>query len=196
MLFRSPDFSPVRFFLPGVVILALAAGVHAAPPTQPLRAGDLLPSMRGSFLTGKDVTLPAVSSGKTAVLILGFTYGSRKSVEPWGDWCKKVMAGRPDLTFFEMPMIGGMGKLGRWFIDRGMRKSTPAELHEHVITVYSDVGDWKRRLGVSGANEDDAFLVVVDGKGIVQWLHHGAFDAETGRTLEGVLAGHGSASAP
>ncbi len=179
----------------GLLVIVLAAQLFAAP-VEPLRVGDVLPPLRGSFLTGKNVALPSASAGKTALLILGFTYASRRAVEPWGDWFKKTFAGRQELTFFEMPMIGGMGKLGRWFIDRGMRKSTPQELHEHVITVYSETGDWKRRLGVTNANEDDAFLVVVDGKGIVRWMHHGPFDAETARVLEGVMAGPASSSSP
>jgi hypothetical protein len=37
-------------------------------------------------------------------------------------------------------MIGGLGTLGRWFIDRGMRKGTPMELRDHVITVYRGAG--------------------------------------------------------
>ncbi len=171
----------------GLLVTIAAAHLNAAP-VEPLRVGDVLPPLRGAFLTGKDVVLPSASAGRTALLILGFTYASRRAVEPWGDWFKKTLAARQELTFFEMPMIGGMGKLGRWFIDRGMRKNTPQVLHEHVITVYSDTGDWKRRLGVTGASEDDAFLVVVDGNGVVRWLHHGPFNIETARTLEGVMA--------
>lgn len=116
--------------------MTIAAAHLNAAPAEPLRVGDVLPPLRGAFLTGKDVVLPSASAGKTALLILGFTYASRRAVEPWGDWFKKTLAARQELTFFEMPMIGGMGKLGRWFIDRGMRKNTPQVLHEHVITVY------------------------------------------------------------
>lgn len=57
--------------------------------------------------------------------------------------------------------------MGRWFIDRGML-GTPEALHEHVINVYSKTGDWKRRLGVNEANEDDAFLILLDQQGIVR----------------------------
>ena len=155
--------------------MGVTGAVHAAS-LKSLQIGDPLPAVQGSFLTGRTVTLPAASAGKTALLLLGFTYGSRHAVEPWGEWCRKTMSGRPDLTFFEMPMIGGMAKLGRWFIDRGMRKGTPEALHENVITVYTDTGDWKKRLGVTDANEDDAFLIVIDRDGIVRWLHHGPFE--------------------
>jgi hypothetical protein len=171
----------------GALLMNTSVLVHAASQER-LRVGDPLPPVRGSFLTGRNVALPAAASGKTSLLLLGFTYGSRHAVERWGEWSRKSMGGRRDVTLFEIPMIGGLGRLGRWFIDRGMRKGTPAELHESVITVYSDTGDWKRRLGVTDANEDDAFLILVDGQGIVRWMHHGPFDGEAARRLGGALA--------
>ena len=85
-------------------------------------------------------------------------------------------------------MIGGLGTLGRWFIDRGMRKGTPVELHDHVITVYGGTGDWKQRLSYSPAYEDDAYLVVLDSEGVVRWLHHGGFDATRSDELNALLA--------
>lgn len=163
-------------------------GAVRADSLDSLRVGDALPVVHGSFLTGRDVALPAASAGKTALLLLGFTYESRHAVEPWGEWWRKVTNGRADVTFFEMPMIGGMAKLGRWFIDRGMRKGTPEALHENVITVYADAGDWKKRLGVASANDDDAFLILIDGNGMVRWLDHGPFDRERAAALERALS--------
>lgn len=54
-----------------------------------------------------------------------------------------AIGSRTDVTFFEVPMIGGLATLGRWFIDRGMRSGTPVELHDRVITVDTGTGDWK-----------------------------------------------------
>jgi hypothetical protein len=49
-------------------------------------------------------------------------------------------------------------------------------LHEHVITVYSGVGDWKRRVGHTKAGDDHAYLIVLDQSGIVRWIGSGPFD--------------------
>ena len=84
-------------------------------------------------------------------------------------------------------MIGGLGTLGRWFIDRGMRKGTAVELHDHVITVYGGTGDWKQRLSYSRHHEDDAYVVIIDKKGIVRWLHHGVFDQRVADDLQALL---------
>jgi hypothetical protein len=190
MQLQSPSF----FSLTGLVTVVLVTSMallHAAGSAQPLRVGDPLPDLRGDYLTGRSVTLPADSAGKATLILMGFTYASRLPVEAWGDWFRHAVGVGPAATFFEVPMIGGFGKLGRWFIDRGMRKGTPAELHENVITVYANTGDWKRRLGVSDSNDTDAFAIAVDRQGVVRWLSHGPFDQARADEVKSLLTkGH------
>jgi hypothetical protein len=144
--------------------------------------------LQGQFLTGRDALLPQASSGQVALVAIGFTYKSRVPVEAWADWYRMTMGSTTDVTFFEVPMIGRLGTLGRWFIDRGMRKGTPAELHDHVITVYGGTGDRKQRLAFSPAYEDDAYLVVLDREGVVRWLLHGGFETSRADELKTLLA--------
>ena len=164
------------------------APLRARPAPEPLRVGGRLPVLKGQFLTGRDAVLPQASSGRIAVVAIGFTYKSRFPVEAWAQWFQTTIDPKTDVALFEVPMIGGLGTLGRWFIDRGMRKGTPVELHDHVITVYGGTGDWKHRLSFSPAHEDDAYLVVVDGEGVVRWLHHGGFDTSASDELKALLA--------
>jgi hypothetical protein len=161
--------------------------VRAGPTLESLRVGDRLPVLEGQFLSGRDAELPGASSGKITLVAMGFTYKSRFPVEAWGSWYRAMIGSRTDVTFFEVPMIGGLSTLGRWFIDRGMRRGTPAELHEHVITVYGGTGDWKRRLSHSPEREDDAYLIVLDRDGVVRWLHHGGFDQARADDLRRLL---------
>jgi hypothetical protein len=170
----------------GVLVMSMAT-LRAGPTLESLRVGDRLPILKGQFLSGRDVELPRASSGKIALVAMGFTYKSRFPVEGWGGWYRATIGSRSDVTLFEVPMIGGLATLGRWFIDRGMRSGTPAELHEHVITVYGGTGDWKRRLSHAPAHEDDAYLIVLDRDGIVRWLHHGGFDPARADNLRGLL---------
>ncbi len=163
------------------------ATLRAGPEQESLRFGDRLPVLKGQFLSGRDAELPRASSGKVALVAMGFTYRSRFPVEAWASWYRATIGSRTDVTFFEVPMIGGLARLGRWFIDRGMRSGTPAELHEQVITVYSGTGEWKKRVAYSADHEDDAYLIVVDRDGIVQWLHHGEFDPARSDELRALL---------
>ncbi len=152
------------------------ATIQAGAARESLLVGERLPVLKGQFLSGRDVELPRASSGKVALVAMGFTYKSRFPVEAWGAWYRAILGSRTDVTFFEVPMIGGLATLGRWFIDRGMRSGTPAALHEQVITVYGGTDNWKKRVAYAAEREDDAYLIVLDRDGIVQWLHHGSFD--------------------
>jgi hypothetical protein len=165
----------------------LTVALHADAGQPALRVGDPFPRLEGQFLTGRDAALPQASSGKIALVAIGFSYQSRFPVEAWGNWYRATMAAKTDMTFFEVPMIGGLATLGRWFIDRGMRKGTPAELHENVITVYGGAGEWKERLSYASPHEDDAYLIVLDRTGVVRWVHHGGFDQPRAEELRKIL---------
>ena len=152
-----------------------------------MRVGDRLPVIKGQFLSGRDAELPRAASGRVALAAMGFTYRSRFPVEAWADWYRTTIDPTTAVTFFEVPMVGGMATLGRWFINRGMRRGTPVELHDHVITVYGGTSDWKQRLSYSTRHQDDAYLIVLDRQGVVRWLHHGVFDQSRADELKGLL---------
>jgi hypothetical protein len=170
----------------GVLVMSMPT-LRAGPTQESLRVGDPLPVLKGRFLTGDDAVLPQVAAGRIALVAIGFTYQSRFPVEAWGQWYRATMGARTGVTFFEVPMIGGLATLGRWFIDRGMRNATPVELHDHVITVYGGASDWKRRLAYSADHQDDAYLIVIDRNGVVQWLHHGGFERSRADDLHALL---------
>ena len=140
-----------------------------------LKPGDMLPELKGEYLTGKEAVLPAVSAGKVALLALGFSYDSRFPVEGWIKRFRADFGSNPHVTFYEIPMIGGMGVMGKWFIDSGMRKGTPKADHEHVITVYGGkVGAWKDRL--KPTSDKEACVILIDSTGAVRWRQNGMFD--------------------
>jgi hypothetical protein len=139
-----------------------------------LAAGEGLPELRGEYLSGRRAILPKDASGRVALLLFGFTYQSRFAVEAWAKTFRGDFEKNPQVTFYEIPMIGGMARLGKWFIDSGMRRGTPKADHENVITVYGGTDPWKQRLGVKA--EDSAYLVVLDQKGNIASRHAGPFE--------------------
>lgn len=171
----------------GVLVMAMAT-LRAGAAQDPLRVGDRMPELKGQTLTGRTAVLPRTSAGKVTLVAMGFTYKSRFPVEAWAGWYRTAIDPATGVTFFEVPMIGGMATLGRWFINRGMRSGTPAELHDHVITVYGGTGDWKERLSYSTGHQDHAYLIVFDTLGVARWLHHGVFDQSRADELKALLA--------
>ncbi len=154
-----------------VLVVATASAAPEGPAVARLTLGERMPVLKGDLLSGKQAVLPDLAVGQTTLVILGFSYDSRFQVEAWAEKFRTRFASRPDVTLFEVPMMGSAARLGRWFIDSGMRKATPPELHGRVMTVYGGNSDWKARVGFSAP--DDAYLVLIDRLGIVRWLGRG-----------------------
>ena len=166
----------------------------AQPKTAaPLAVGDVFPRLEAEFLTGRKAVLPDAAAGKSALVMMGFTYDSRFDVEKWAEHVRREFSANNEVTFFEVPVIGGMGRMAKWFIDAGMRKGTPKELHENVITVYGGVDRWKQTMGFSKAQENAAYLALLGPDGRVQWIHRGGgFTEEAFTALRTALAGGGA----
>ena len=148
----------------------------------------MFPRLEAEFLTGRKAVLPDAAAGKSALVMLGFTYDSRFAVEKWADHVRREFGTNDKVTFFEVPVIGGMGRMAKWFIDSGMRKGTPKELHENVITVYGGVDRWKKAMGFTKAEEHAAYLALLGPDGRVRWLHRGGLTDEAMEALKAAIA--------
>jgi hypothetical protein len=153
-------------FLP---VLAFAAGAAAE-----IKIGERLPEIHGEFLTGRKVVLPQAAEGRVTLLLLGFTYKSRFAVEAWAERFRAQFQSDPQVTFYEAPMIGGVARLAKWFIDSGMRRGTPEKDYEHVVTVYGGTDARKQR--VRFVDPDAPYLILLDHTGKVAWRHQGALE--------------------
>jgi hypothetical protein len=161
--------------------LGAALTASAAAPAAELAVGDQLPPLKGEFLSGRTALLPHVASGRVALLMLGFTYDSRFQVEAWAKRFRQDFGTKPGVIFFEIPMIGGMARMGKWFIDSGMRRGTPKEDFENVITVYSGTDQWKQRVGFHDPKA--AYLILIDQHGSVAWGSAGNLDEQSYQSL-------------
>ena len=146
----------------------------AAEPVSEIKIHERLPTLSGEFLSGQAAVLPEAAAGRVALLLLGFTYKSRFSVEHWTERFRAQFRSDSRVTFYEVPMIGGWGRLAKWWIDGGMRRGTPKQDYEHVITVYRDTNSWKQRVRFD--DPDAAYLILLDQTSKVAWLYRGAFD--------------------
>jgi hypothetical protein len=167
-----------------LLLLPLAAFARVSTPE--IVVGDTLPELRGEFLTGRSAVLPQAASGRVTLVLMGFTYESRFPVEAWAKRFREQFAAEPRVSFFEIPMIGGVARLGRWFIDSGMRRGTPKQDHERVIMVYGGTSAWKRRVGFADPNA--AYLILLDGSGRVAWLHSGDLNEQGFNTLASAVS--------
>jgi hypothetical protein len=159
-----------------LAILGVPLTASAGAPVAELAVGDQFPPLKGEFLSGRTAVLPQAASGRVALLMLGFTYDSRFQVEAWAKRFRQDFGTKPGVTFFEIPMIGGMARMGKWFIDGGMRRGTPKADHANVITVYGGTDAWKQRVGFNDPTA--AYLVLIDQRGSVAWRTAGGLDEQ------------------
>lgn len=125
--------------------------------------GQWLPRLEGRALSGRSVRLPDDAAGKVALLALGFAYSARWDVEAWVDAFRNRFANRDNFTYYEMPMIGGLARLAAPMIEAGMRNGTPAELRDHVVTIYGSMGPIREALGLGEENTTHILLIGRDG---------------------------------
>jgi len=93
-------------------------------------------------------------------------------------------------------VIGGMGRMAKWFIDSGMRRGTPKDMHENVITVYGGADRWKTTMGFTKAREHDAYLALLGPDGRVRWLHRGPFSEDAMAALKSAVIEAGTGATP
>ena len=163
------------------LLIVLQMVLMAASMISTVSPGGPMPPLKGEFLSGRPAVLPDAAAGRVALLALGFTYDSRVAVEAWIGRFRKDFGDKPQVTFYEVPMIGGMARLGKWFIDSGMRKGTPRSDYENVITVDGGSDLWKQRLAFQSPNA--AYLILLDQRGTVTWLHSRPLDERAYATL-------------
>lgn len=156
-------------------ILTFSLLATSAAQGQLLQIGGELPRMAGEYLTKDKSELPKDARGRAALLVLGFTYGSREAVEKVTTAFRERYGDEPKLTYFQAPFVGGFG---RFFAIRGIRSDTPHELKPNVMVVSNDINGWKARVGFYKKADDDAYLVLIDSDGIVRWMAHGSESEE------------------
>ena len=162
---------------------ASAADGHAADE---LTVGEHLPQLQGEYLSGRKATLPGDAGGRVALLLVGFSYASRVPVKAWTQRFRADFSDKAQVTFYQVPMLGGMARMGKWFIEGGMRRGTATADYENVITVYGGTEAWRQRLGVKPGDakaEDTAYLVLLDRNGNVVWLHAGPLEESAYQAL-------------
>jgi hypothetical protein len=182
-----------------VALLAIGTSVTVAgeqPNPKPLAVGDAFPRLEAEFLTGRKAVLPDAAAGKVALVMMGFTYDSRHAVEQWAARFHEQYGANQAVTFFEIPVIGGMGRMAKWFIDSGMRRGTPKDMHENVITVYGGGDRWKTTMGFTKAREHDAYLALLGPDGRVRWLHRGPFGEDAVSALKAAVIEAGTGATP
>ncbi len=163
--------------LAALVLVGVGVGASAAGTREALEVGAMLPTLAGRNLAGEKVTVHEAARGRVTLLALGFTYDSRHAVDAWADRFRGEFHADSHVTCLELPMMSGVGaRMGKPFIERGMRSGTPRALYRNVVVVWSGVGEWKQRLHAGDGRI--AYLMLLDREGRLVWSGTGGRDVK------------------
>ena len=149
-----------------------------------------IPTARGTTLTGTDMALPNSLNGKIGVLVVGFSRASGEQISDWGRLIEAQYGQSRELTYFEIPMLAGMPKLLRGMVIKQMSSTVPGPERAHFVPLTEDDKPWRAVARYDKA--DDAYVLVVNGGGVLLWQTEGeatdAAWADFKAKLKGLLA--------
>ena len=132
-----------------------------------------IPSLQGTTLAGQTVSLPQQFEGKVGVLVVGFSKNSGDVCKGWGQQLAKSYHDSQDVIYFQMPVLESVPKLVRGMVVKSIKSGVPEAEQPHFLPVFSHEAELRTIARYS--NADDAYILVVDGKGNVRWETSGKF---------------------
>ena len=150
-----------------LILALLTASGSAGTDT----AAERIPEVHSASLSNDAVNLPEELRGRTGILILGFSRGSRDGVAAWGRKLAADYRESATVVYYEMPVLASVPSLLRGMVVRSMRSSVPERAQARFVPVTDNEAVW--RALVHYGVPDDPYLLVVDGQGQVVWQTHG-----------------------
>jgi len=135
-----------------------------------------MPRVEGETLSGKKILLPDDARGKIALLAIGFSRKGGNATRAWSDRFKKEFGADPRFAVYPVAELEGAPRFVRGMIVGSMRKGTPTADRDRFVTLFQGTEELKRFVGFS--TSDEAYLLLLDANGTVQWRGHGLFGEE------------------
>src|SRR5436190_16457423 len=141
---------------------------------QTLQPGSPLPQVKGTSLDDQEITLPDAAAGKVTLLIVTFSKAAGERARSWNDPFFKDYPQDDKVTSYAIAMLEDVPGILRGMVRSGIRRGVPAPMRRRFITVIKGEAEWRKHIGVQ--DDKDVYLLLLDGKGRVQWMHHGQFE--------------------
>jgi ATP10 protein len=153
-----------------------------------------VPATHGTTLTGRLIALPDTLKGHVNILVLGFSHASQEQVANWGRLIAADYGKSTEISYFELPILASVPRMVRNFVVKRMESSVPFDERDHYIPVLEGEPAW--RAVAHYDKPDDAYVLLVDSKGLVLWQMEGEatnaaysnFKQEVAKRLRAVAA--------
>lgn len=126
------------------------------------------PSIKAKSLTNESIRVPNKSNQQ--LLILGF---DMKSSEPMEAWVRALnLTSKRNISWLQMPVIGGVPPFVDGFIKKGMKKSIPTPIQAQFVPYFGKKKADIIRAITNQENLSDVvtpFIIIIDDAGSIQF---------------------------
>ena len=133
--------------------------------------GEPFMVMEGKTLSKNEVRLPDYFGSRVTFVAFGFSRHVQADFDSWLTPLKKRYSQDSRFFFIEIPMVGPRFKIGRIFIESGMRSGIDESLHDHVMSYYEKTAPFRSFYGFS--EKKKGYFALVDSQGIIVWQNEG-----------------------
>jgi hypothetical protein len=134
-------------------------------------AADAFPHLNGQTFGERAVTIPDAFKGKPAILVITFTRAAQDQARGWTDKLKKEST---NIATYQVLELEDVPRLVRGFVRGSIRRSIPKESQDNFILLFEGEDALKKTVGFQ--NDGEAYVLLLDANGNVQWQEHGAVD--------------------
>eukprot|EP00164_Ancoracysta_twista_P006282 GFYU01008728.1.p2 GENE.GFYU01008728.1~~GFYU01008728.1.p2 ORF type:complete len:192 (-),score=68.46 GFYU01008728.1:1160-1735(-) len=134
------------------------------------------PGMQGIDLHGETQYIPERFDGRLNIVMVGFQRWHQSNMESWTPAVKEAHTHMDNVEYFEIPVIHEMNTAGRAYLNNAMRRGIQdADARSRTITVYVERSEFT---ALTGMDEQQSYVLLVDGNGKILWSAAGAITAE------------------
>jgi len=130
-----------------------------------------VPATHGITFAGTAIALPDSLKGKVNIIVVGFSHASQEQIANWGRLIAADYGKSDEVSYFELAMLASAPKMLRNMIIRRMTSSVPFEERSHYLPVLEGEPAWHAVAHYD--KPDDAYVLLVDNKGLVLWQTEG-----------------------
>jgi hypothetical protein len=145
------------------------------------------PTVSGSNLLRKKLTLPRDFQGELNLVFIPFERWHQMEVDSWSALAEELEKTCRGLAYYELPTLQNGGTFYKIFLNEGMRAGIPnPKTRERTITLYLDKADFRAALDMK--DEEHIYVLVVDRQGKEFFRARGPYSREGEAALRQALS--------
>ena len=139
----------------------------------------VFPTVLAKTLANRDIEFPKQIRGQIGLLFVAFEQNAQQQINSWLTPLIGTYLDSTQVAYYEIPMISGAYKMAADFIDGGMRRGVPKNLHDRTATYYGPRDAFCSALNITDRSK--AYLFVLDREGQIVFRAAGMATDETSK---------------